>query len=1106
MIRVACLILPFLLAGLFVGCGSSASTSALFSFLSAEETGIAFVNEVDDTVDQHVLNFPYIYNGGGVAAGDVNNDGRPDLYFTANMGTNKLYLNQGGFRFEDVTDAAGVRDEEGWTTGVTMADVNGDGLLDIYVCKAGNIGADHRHNKLYINNGDSTFTDRAAAYGLDAPAYSVHASFFDYDRDGDLDMYLLNNPPIRDSRVSVQPTLQQRRAFADDQLFRNDTVADGTPRFVDVTEEAGLKQEVLGYGLSATVSDVNNDGWPDVYVANDYGPEDRLFINQGDGTFSDQIHAWIDHMPRSSMGADIADYNNDGWTDVYVLDMLPEDHYRQKLLNLDQRPSVTKNYQFQRNMLQLNNGNGTFSEIGQLAGVSNTDWSWAALFADFDLDGYKDLYVTNGVRYDHTNMDFQFADYLPALMNEETSAEGLYKLVQEMPATPIPNYMYRNQGDLTFEKKSQVWGVAQEGFSNGAAYADLDTDGDLDLVVNNIDDAAWVYRNETIEQSGAHYLRVEMDGAGSNRLGIGAKVTVRTPAGATLHQEVQPARGFQSSVEPALTFGLGAADSVEVSVTWPDQTRQRLTGVRANQTITLRHAEAAPFEPESAPSVEGFVVEEPPARRGIAFTHQEDPYEDYRDEPLMPHMLARLGPALARGDVNGDGRDDVFVGGARGQTSALYLQRAGGTFASMPVEAFEADKTFEDVAATFFDANGDGHQDLYVVTGGRSEVLPEAYRDRLYLNDGTGVLEAAPAALPPVESSGGSVAAHDYDGDGDTDLFIGGRVNVLEYPFSPRSYLLENKGGTFEDVTARASDALPQPGMVADAHWHDLTGDGVRELILAGEWMPIRVFQHDGQGAVTEITETIGLGRSNGWWNRLVIADLDGDGDADIAAGNRGWNAQFQARPDAPASIYAADFDQDGGIEPIMSHYIDGTEYPVPRYSRIIDQLSMFRARFRTYESYAESTMDDVLTQEQWEIAERFVAYTFTTSIFEQQDDGSFIRHDLPSEAQFSPTRGMVVRDVNGDALPDLFLAGNDFTIRLPWGPSDAGTGVLLLNQGDLTFEPVPSRKSGFFASEDVRDLMRVEIDNGSLLFVANNNARLGVFRMDASSEALADQ
>lgn len=1092
------------MASTLAACGPSSDDSTLFTLLSSSTTGITFVNDVEDSVDRHVLNYEYIYNGGGVAAGDINNDGLPDLYFTANMGPNALYVNQGDFRFKETTDAAGVQDAQGWTTGVTMADVNGDGLLDIYVCKAGQIDAEPRRNKLFINNGDGTFDEQAAAYGLDATSYSVHATFFDYDRDGDLDLYLLNNPPIRDSRVSVQPTLQQRRKFSNDQLFRNDSDSTGTPTFTDVTASSGIKHDVLGYGLSATVSDVNRDGWPDIYIANDYEVEDRLYINQGDGTFSDAIHEWTDYMSRSSMGADIADYDNDGWTDIFVLDMLPEDNRRQKLLNLNQRPSVSKNYQYQRNMLHLNNGNGTTSEVGQLAGVSNTDWSWAALFGDFDLDGLKDLYVTNGVRYDHTNMDFQFADYLPTLTDEETSTEGLYKLVDEMPSTPIPNYAFRNRGDLTFEKTSTSWGIAQKGFSNGAAYADLDADGDLDLVVNNIDDPAWIYRNNAIQQTGHHFLRIALDGSSPNRFGIGATVTLTLPNGKTLHQEMMPARGFQSSVEPVLTFGLGPTDSTDVTVTWPNQTRQHLSGIQANQTITLDQADAAPVDATPEPPPNRPFEELAPEESGLTFTHQENAYEDYRDEPLLPHMLARLGPALARGDVNGDGRADLFVGGARHQASALFVQRPDGSFQAKSVPALEADKSFEDVAATFFDANGDGAQDLYVVSGGRSEVLAAAYQDRLYLNDGTGALEAAPEALPPIESSGGVVAPHDYDDDGDVDLFVGGRVHALEYPLSPRSYLLENTGGQFEDVTARASEALLEPGMIADAHWADLTGNGTSELLVAGEWMPLRVFQPDDQGEFDEITDQLGLSRTNGWWNRLAVADLDDDGDLDIVAGNRGLNAQVQARPEEPASLYVADFDQDRGIEPIMSHYIDGVEYPVPRRGLLMDQLSMFRARYQTYEAYAEATMDELLTKEQWEKATTFRAYTFETSVFEQQEDGTFVRHALPTEAQFSPTRGIGIHDVNADGHPDVLLAGNDFTVRLPWGPSSAGAGLLLINDGNLTFETERARESGFFAPDDVRDLLFVPTAGAPLVVVANNNAALTLFEALAPSQSVA--
>lgn len=1091
--------------GMVVSCGTSAREEALFSLLPPDSTGVTFVNRVEDRPERNVLNFEYLYNGGGVAVGDVNGDGRPDLYFTANSGSNELYLNQGDFQFREATEKARIGGRNGWTTGVTMADVNGDGLLDVYVCKSGPIGAEHRRNRLYINQGSSgkgipQFKEKAEEYGLDDPAYSTHATFFDYDRDGDLDLYLLNNPPVRDPRVNAQPTAQQRRTLSDDKLYRNDTDAPGAGTFVDVTEKAKLKDEVLGYGLSATVSDVNKDGWPDIYVANDFYVEDRLYINQGDGTFVNAIHGWIDHMSRSSMGSDIADYNNDGRPDIFVLDMLAESNRRQKLLNVGRRPTRESN-QYVRNMLHLHNGNGTFSEIGQLAGVSNTDWSWAALLADFNLDGFKDLYVTNGVRYDYTNMDFQYSRYLPAVRGEKKGAE-LYDLIDEIPSTPMPNYIFRNEGDLTFENMSTDWGVAQKGFSGGAAYADFDGDGDLDLVVNNINEPAWIYRNNTVERTAHNFLRVELEGEGQNRFGIGAKVTLETPEGRTFFQEMMPARGFQSSVEPALTFGLDTTQTVDLTVTWPDQTRQRVSGVRADQTITLYQKEAKPFESKPKASPEQPLEKRSSERSGLVFAHRENSYRDYRHEPLLPHMLSRLGPALARGDVDGDGREDVFVGGAQGQSSALFLQRPDGSFSRASSEALVADRRFEDVAATFFDVEGDGDLDLYVVSGGASEVRAEAYQDRLYLNDGTGTFEVAPEALPPIKSSGGAVAAHDYDSDGDEDLFVGGRVRPLKYPMSPRSYLLENEGGRFKDVTDQVAEVLRRPGMVTDAQWHDLSGDGTEELILTGEWMPIRVFRRDDSGGFTERTGTLGLEASNGWWYCLEVADFDGDGDADLVAGNRGLNAQIQARPEEPASIYAGDFDRDGGIEPILSHYIDGTEYPVSRRDRLIDELSLFRARFRTYESYAEATMDQVLTQEQLKRAKRFTAYTFTTSLFEQQG-GRFVRRDLPMEAQFSPARDLVVRDVNGDDRPDVLLAGNDFTVRRPWGPSNAGQGALLMNEGNLAFEAQRAHASGFFAPGDVRSLLLVPTPDASLIVVGNNDASVDLFELNFPSKGI---
>jgi len=1097
------------LLALLVGCAGGDSES-MFSRLPSDSTGITFANEIEGRPDRHVLNYTYLYNGGGVAAGDVNGDGRPDLYFTANMGPNALYLNQGNFRFEEVTETAGVVDSVGWTTGVTMADVNGDGHLDIYVSKSGTIGSPHRANKLYVNDGDGTFTERAAEYGLDATAYSTHATFFDYDRDGDLDLYLLNNPPIRDSRMGVRSTLGQRREYQNDQLFRNEGDSSGTPQFEEVTEEAGLVTDAIGFGLSATVSDVNGDGWPDVYVANDFNVEDRLYVNQGDGTFDEVIHEWVDHISRSSMGADIADYNNDGRPDIFVADMLPADNRRRKLLNVGQQSRT--DYQYVRNTLQLNNGAvgpdsaGSFSEIGRLAGVEATDWSWAALFADVDLDGHQDLYVTNGIRYDYTNMDFQFSSYVPALKEKGMSEEDLYTLVDSIPSTPIPNYLFRNEGDLTFEKVGAKWGLGQKGFSNGAAYADLNNDGALDLVVNNIDEEAWIYRNNARRRTDRHYLQVELAGAGENRLGVGAKVRVHAPGIDTLYREMTMARGFQSSVPSRLHFGLGTADTVDVTVTWPDRTRQTRTGVAANQTITLRQTAAAPAGPRPEAPSSRPVQPADASETGLAFTHEENPYEDYRNEPLMPRMLARLGPALARGDVNGDGREDVFVGGAAGQRAALFVQRADGTFRRASVEAFDADARFEDVAATFADVNGDGREDLYVVSGGRAEVRAEAYQDRLYLNDGDGTLTDATDRLPTIESSGGTVAAHDYDDDGDTDLFVGGRVRAAGYPLAPRSYLLENTGGTFRDGTDRVAEALRRPGMVADARWVDLTGNETAELVLAGEWMPIRVFGRGENGTFTEITDSLGLSRTDGWWNRLRVADLDGDGDHDLVAGNWGENVQMDAGPDTPVSVYADDFNRDGAVEPILSHYVDGTEYPVSRRDRLVNELSLLQARFPTYTAYAEATMDEVLTSQQREAATRLRAYTFTTSLFEQTDDGTFTRHDLPTEAQFSPTRGIVVHDVNDDDRPDLLLAGNDFTVRKPWGPSDAGKGVLLVNRGDFSFAPRRPAESGFYAPGDVRNLLLVPTADRPLVVVGNNDAPLGLVELRAPAAEVTVQ
>lgn len=1093
----------FLLVGLTVALSACSRQTgdvgaSLFTLLPSSETGVTFNNKVVEGEGINVLEYEYFYNGGGVAVGDINNDGLPDLYFTANMGPDELYLNKGDLTFENITTAAGLTHEPSWTTGVTMADVNGDGFLDIYVGKSGRVSEDRRRNELYINNGDGTFTERAVEYGLDDASYSNHASFFDYDRDGDLDMFLLNHAIKRFSHFVHEYMRVQRDPLAGDKFYRND---DGV--FVDVSEEAGIIGNPLGYGLSDVVTDINKDGWLDLYIANDYIEDDYLYINNGDGTFTESIRDYLTHTSYSSMGTDIADFNNDALPDIVTLDMLAEDNMRQKILKGPENEAYYRQMrengyheQYMRNMLHVNNGNGTFSEIGQIAGVSNTDWSWASLFADFDNDGYKDLFVTNGYMRDYTNMDFLEFTLKNAYQEAAQRGENLtpFGLVQQMPQSQLRNYLFRNEHDLTFSNQSKAWGVDQPALSNGAAYADLDNDGDLDLIINNINQEAFIYRNEASQRAANAYLKIKLEGSNSDRFGVGAKVELTTSEGQVFYQEMVPGRGYLSVVEPVLHFGLGSVAQVSLRVDWPDGSTQSLASVSTNQTLTLKQEDATAQPPtvedESIP-----LFTEVSNGQGLALRHLENAFVDFDREPLLPHKLSRLGPALASADINRDGLEDVFIGGASGQPAALFLQQAAGTFTQMPVEDFEAHQAYEDVDALFIDIEQDGDLDLYVVSGGNHEAQDlSIYQDRVYVNNGFGGFTYDATALPEMPSSGAAVAAHDVDQDGDQDLFVAGRVLSGRYPFSPRSYLLRNEGGHFVDVTESAAPLLLEPGMVTDAQWADLDGDQVTELILAGEWMPIRVFRPNEDLVFSEVTEDVGLGKTGGWWNRLLIEDLDGDGDLDVVAGNRGLNAQMQASVEEPAAILATDFDGNGTVDPLMSYYIQGQSYPVANRDELLAQIPSMEEKFPTYAAYAQATMGDLLTNEQRAEALHLQAQTFATTLFENQGDGTLRSHVLPLEAQFAPVNDILFADFDRDGHRDLLLAGNNFAARVQQGRYNAGQGLLLRGNGTLAFETLLSKESGFLASGDVRRLSLVPTATTPLVLVANNNASIKTF------------
>ncbi len=1092
-----------------------------FTLIPSQESGLTFRNDLRETQHNNIMTYEYSYNGGGVAIGDVNGDGLADVYLTGNTAPNKLFLNKGSLKFEDITEASGVAGRDDWKTGVTMADVNGDGWLDIYVCYSGNsdregyekpVIRDHpkRSNQLYINNGcvpgeTPTFRESATEYGLDAPGtFSTQAYFLDFDLDGDLDMFLLNHANMFYSAfLNTRRLRNLRHPYFGNRLYRNDTREGGQPTFTDISDNTGIHGSGLNFGLSAAISDLNGDRYPDIYVTNDYEEQDFCYINNGDGTFRDVSRKLFGHLSKYGMGSDIADINNDSYPDVIVLDMLPEDNRRQKLLKgpdeYDRYSlAVDSGYhhQYMRNTLQLNRGYASdtlprFSEIGQFAGISNTDWSWAPLSADFDNDGLKDLFVSNGFLRDFNNLDFikYNANAYEEARSSRRSIDYL-GLVQNLPSTKIANYIFRNENGIRFNNVSADWGIVEPSVSNGAAYADLDNDGDLDVITNNLNGEAFLYRNNGESINHHNYIRIKLAGPGKNSAGLGAVVRIVTDEGQQF-QEAWFGRGYQSSVEPVISAGVGNAMAIsQVSVLWPDGKESVVRNVKANQLITITHESATATSPVPATPQKTLLSQVNDAG-GIDFAHRENNFVDFKVQRLLFYQVSRLGGKFAKGDVNGDGNDDVYFDGAVRQPGVLFLGRDDGTFKRAASQPWTADSLAEDTHSLFFDADNDGDQDLYVVSGG-GEFVSNAplYQDRLYVNEGDGVFKKAPDALPGETASGSHVTAADFDRDGDMDLFVAGRLVAGNYGYTPRSYVFRNdsnkNGIKFTDVTDEHDQALTTPGMVTSAQWSDYNNDGWSDLILVGEWMPVRIFENQ-KGKLKERTDSPGLAHSNGWWCSIYSADVDGDGDMDYLLGNAGTNMQFRASPEKPVELYAGDFNHDGVVDPLLNYYIDDTSYPLATRDELLDQMSTLRKKFVKYEDYADATIRDIVPDDELEKSSRLSAYTFSSCWLENQDGRQFTLHALPDLAQLSPINGFVFDDFTGDGEKEVIAAGNFYPFKPQLGRSDAGFGLVMRWENGL--KTSNSTLSDRWLSGDIRDIDVLNFRSGvKRVLVSRNN------------------